>query len=164
MERIHKDASICPYCQTETYSHYDFTPAGYGEVRTGSSTAMKISIALVIVIVVGAGLAILMSLDPYGVNATSTSTSVTAPNLQAKQWVTRRQFDQLQKDMPYKLVVMKLGFEGDRVSEIRLDSYRTIVTYRWVNPDGSMIAIDFLRLGSIDDAYADSISSVGLIK
>lgn len=49
LERIHKDASVCPCCHTEL-------PAGYGEIKSGNGWAVKLAFVLVgLIIIAGIG-------------------------------------------------------------------------------------------------------------
>jgi hypothetical protein len=153
-ERIHKDALVCPSCRVEIL-------AGYGEVHAGNRGAMRIAAALLIIVVIGAG--VWSSLNTF--NNTSKANTYKP---QARTQVTLKQFYQIRENMLYGDVVRILGFRGERMSEIRLDGTRTLVTYRWVNMNGSMVIVSFRSLPTkIGEDYvmlADSISNMGLIE
>jgi hypothetical protein len=151
-ERVHKDALICPYCRVEIL-------AGYAEVHAGNHRAMRIAALLTIVIVIGAGVWI-------SVNTFNNTSKANTSKLQVRTQITLKQFYQIRENMLYGDVVRVLGFRGERVSEMRLDGTRTLVTYRWVNLDGSMVIVSFRSLPTkIGEDYvmlADTISNVGL--
>lgn len=154
MERIHKDASICPQCRTEVM-------AGYGEVPSGNRFAMSFAI-LSISIVLGVGSWVLVGANS---RLRPTGSSYASGRPQAVHLVTRSQFARLRKNMLYREVVEILGSRGERATEIKLSDYVSLVTFRWANPDGSMVVIDFKKVVGVNEDWgllADSISSVGL--
>jgi hypothetical protein len=67
--------------------------------------------------------------------------------------------------MLYREVVEILGSRGERATEIKLSDYVSLVTFRWANPDGSMVIIDFKKAVGLNEdrgLLTDSISSIGL--
>jgi hypothetical protein len=123
----------------------------------------RVTLILVVLIAI-AGVIFWALIGPDSFKASSKS-ETNIPKSQTERRITRKQFQQIRKDMLYSVIVRILGFEGERVSETRLDNFKTFVTYRWTNPDGSMVVIGFRRLDSTGGSnvmFADSISSVEL--
>lgn len=156
-ERIHKDAWVCPYCRGEI-------PAGYGELHSGSGWAMKLAVVLVaLIITVGIIWSIIRL--PEADSLLNIRRASTAKR-QARNRITLAHFYQIRENMTYYEVKGILGSPGERVSEFIRDTYTSIVTYRWVNSDGSMVVVTFRNLLRLPDEdfgmLVDSVSNVGL--
>lgn len=163
MEKIHKDASICPYCRREVHRN------AYFEDQEAASRwrAGTMAVILMILVVVGASTSLVLIRNTKSNAATRSSNNtktVSTSKPQAERRITIGQFQRLRKDMLYRDVIEILGGRGERASEIRLNEYSSLVTYHWINPDGSMVIVDFKKLAESEDwgLLAYSISSVGL--
>lgn len=171
LERIHKDASICPHCQREILqSTYFENLDDHRRTRMGIMAAI-----LGTLIIVGGttwlliGSNILNSTKSNASTKPQSSTNAVADSKpQPIRRITRKQFDQLRENMLYSTVVTIMGFEGELVSETKIpDRLGSDVLYRWVNSDGSMVMVTFRRLdmsknGVSDVLMSETISSVGL--
>lgn len=163
MERIHKDASICPYCRREVHRNAYFEDQE-AAARWRVGTMALIVITLLVVAAV-ASLVLLRNTKSNAVTRSSNNTkTVSTSKSQAESRITIGQFQKLRKNMLYKDVIEILGGSGERTSEIKLNDYSSLVTYHWINRDGSMVIVDFKKLAEDENwgLLAHSISSVGL--